>query len=62
MEKKHGNYGIILEYTSTTRKYLRAHAVPPTPQEEGAATSDGTGGASGKESSCRSQTIFLRLA
>ena len=43
------------------RDYLRADAVPPTPKE-GAATSDGTGGASGKESFCRSQTIFLRLA
>ena len=30
-------------------EYLRADAVPPTPQEKGAATSDGTGGASGKE-------------
>ena len=29
--------------------YLRADAVPPTPKKRGAATSDGTGGASGKE-------------
>ena len=36
-------------WTTAALPDLRADAVPPTPKKRGAATSDGTGGASGKE-------------